>query len=272
MKLGVSSYTFTWAIGNPGYPPEHPMDELDLLNQVSILGVEVVQVADNLPLHALSTRALDAFGRRAEELGILIEIGTRGVDPDHLRTYLALAQRFRSPILRLVIDTPDHHPAPVEVVAALRSVIPAFEQAGVCLALENHDRFKTRTLVEMADRIAGQINSPAVGFCLDTSNSFSVQEGPEVVVANLAPRTVNLHLKDFVIRRFPHMMGFTIEGRPVGQGQLDIPWLLGELRQHGRNPNIILEQWTLPEADLASTIAKEASGVAQSLAYLRGLL
>jgi sugar phosphate isomerase/epimerase len=111
-----------------------------------------------------------------------------------------------------------------------------------------------------------------VGFCLDTSNSFAVQEGPEVVVANLAPQAVSVHLKDFVVRRFPHMMGFTIEGRPVGQGQLDVPWLLGELRRLGRDPNLILEQWTLPEADLAATIAKEAHGVAQSIAYLRSLL
>lgn len=31
-------------------------------------------------------------------------------------------------------------------------------------------------------------------------------------------------------------MGFTIEGRPAGQGRLDVPRLLGELRRYGRDP------------------------------------
>ncbi len=99
--------------------------------------------------------------------------------------------------------------------------------------------------------------SPRVGICLDTVNSFGALEGPAVVVENLGPLTVNLHLKDFAVRRAGHKMGFTVEGTPAGDGRLDIPWLLGRLRELGRDPNAILELWVPPEADLEKTVAKE---------------
>jgi sugar phosphate isomerase/epimerase len=83
---------------------------------------------------------------------------------------------------------------------------------------------------------------------------------------------VNLHVKEFVVRRASHNMGFTVEGAPAGQGMLDVPWLLGRLRELGKDPNAILEQWTPPEADLAATIAKEDAWAVESIAYLRRLI
>jgi 3-oxoisoapionate decarboxylase len=80
---------------------------------------------------------------------------------------------------------------------------------------------------------------------------------------------VNLHVKDFTIYRTSHMMGFTIAGRPAGQGMLDVPWLLGELRRHGKDPNAILELWIPPEQELADTISKELRWAQESIAYLR---
>ena len=54
MQLGISSYTFSWAVGIPGYPqPLQPLTALALLDRASELGVGVVQIADNLPLDAL---------------------------------------------------------------------------------------------------------------------------------------------------------------------------------------------------------------------------
>jgi len=153
-------------------------------------------------------------------------------------------------------------------VQTIKGIIPEFERAGICLAIENHDRFKTRALAEIVERIG----SDYVGICLDTANSFGALEGPEVVLQVLGPLAVNLHLKDFVIFRPRHMMGFIIEGRPVGQGQLDVPWLLQGLCDMGRDPNAILELWTPPEETLAQTIAKQDAWARASIEYLRRLI
>ena len=263
MRLGIGSFTFTWAIGVPGYPPLRPMTALDLLDRAAGLGVHLVQVADNLPLHGLAASALDALAARAIELDVAIEVGTRGIDLAHLRRYLGLARRFRSPILRVVVDTADHHPAEAEIEAAIAVLLPDLERAGVCLAIENHDRFPVETLA----RIMRWADSPLVGICLDTVNSFGALEGLEVVIDTLAPWVVNLHVKDFAVCRADHMMGFTIQGRPAGEGRLDIPRLLDVLRD--RPCNAVIELWTPPQETLEATIAKENAWAASSVAYLR---
>lgn len=268
MKLGIGTYAYAWAIGVPQYMPAQPMRAPDFLDRVASLGVHVAQIADNLPLHALADAELDALEAQAARLGLHIEIGTRGIAPELLDTYRALAVRFGSPILRTVVDTAQHHPEPVEIVETLRRQMPAFERDGVTLAIENHDRFKSALLADIVTRI----DSPNVGICLDTVNSFGSLEGPAVVVETLGPYVVNLHVKDFQIRRHDHNMGFSLTGTPAGKGQLDLPWLLHQLGQHGRDFNAILELWPAPEANIDATITKEAAWAVESVAALRTLL
>jgi hypothetical protein len=67
-------------------------------------------------------------------------------------------------------------------------------------------------------------------------------------------------------------MGFMLTGTPAGQGMLDVRWLMGRLREHGREFNAILELWPPLEPDMAATIRKEADWAAASVGYLRGLI
>ena len=136
------------------------------------------------------------------------------------------------------------------------------------LAIENHDRFSAGTLAD----IVRTLGTTWVGICLDTVNSFGSKEGPQVVVDTLGPLAINLHIKDFTIRRADHAMGFAIDGTPAGEGMLDVPWLLGELAGHGRDPNGILELWTPPEDTIAATVAKEAAWAERSVRYLRSFI
>ncbi len=268
MILGIGSYTYTWAVGVPGHRPDRPLTAKDLLLKAQKLGVRVVQFADNLPLDALPPDQLSDLARRSVDMGVGVEVGTRGIQPDHLLAYLRTAEQTHSAIVRVVLDTADHKPSEDEAVDLIRTAMPDYERAGVVLAIENHDRFRARALA----RIVEGVDSRSVGVCLDTVNSFGALEGPEVVVDTLAPLTVNLHIKDFAIRRANHQMGFAIEGTPAGEGRLDVHWLLDKVRDNGHNPNAILELWTPPEDDLAATIAKEDTWAEQSIGYLRKMI
>jgi sugar phosphate isomerase/epimerase len=146
--------------------------------------------------------------------------------------------------------------------------VPELEAAGVTLAIENHDRFRA---AQFASIVAG-VNSPRVGICLDTANSFGSLEGPDVVFDTLLPLTANLHLKDFAVHRFPDNMGFEIIGTPAGEGRLDCPSLIRRLYDLRPDANVILELWPRADADVESTIRKEESWVRQSIAYLRPLI
>jgi hypothetical protein len=63
------------------------MTALDLLGKARELGVRVVQIGPNLPLDQLSEAEREAIVRQAREGQLELEIGTRGLETDHLRRY-----------------------------------------------------------------------------------------------------------------------------------------------------------------------------------------
>jgi sugar phosphate isomerase/epimerase len=268
-QLGIGTYAFAWAIGVANYDrPQQPMDAIAFVRRCAKLGVRLVQIGDNIPLHSLSDTELDKLQSTVHDLDIAVEIGTRGIAPEHLRRYLQIAQRFSSPILRIVVDTADQHPAVPDIIYTLQSIMPEFEAAGITLAVENHDRFKAATLAEIIEAV----QSPNIGICLDTVNSFGALEGPDVVIETLGRYVVNLHVKDFTIARLSHNMGFSLTGTPAGQGMLDVLLLLKRLHDFGRDFNAILEVWTPFTGEVEATIANEATWVAASIDYLRKMI
>lgn len=265
MKLGIGSYTFAWAVGVPGHRVAEPMNAFDLLEQARSLGAAVVQYCDNLPLVALSDAERSELRRNAQSYGIELEVGTRGTEAENLQTHLELAYFLGSPFVRLVVDRGSDEPIPERAVERLRAVRDGFKSAGIKLGIENHDRFPARVLARMVN----ELGVDWVGIVLDTVNSLGVAEGIEHVVGTLAPATLNLHVKDFRVRRAPHQMGLSVEGVPAGEGMLDIPWLLDQVPPH---INAILELWTPPQGSVEETIGLERRWVVQSMQYLRELL
>lgn len=269
MKLGLGSYAFFWSSGVPGWPsPPEPMGPLELVEGAALLGLRLVQIADNMPVEELPPEGRRLLRDRAADRGVAIELGTRGIAGDRIPRHIELCQYFGSRVLRTVLETATHHPTADEAVAAIGAHVPALESADVTLAIENHDRVPAAELAS----IVRQIGSSHAGVCLDTANSFGALEGPAAVMDALAPLVVSLHVKDFTLRRAPHMMGFVLEGAPAGEGRLDVRWLLGRLREAGRDPNAILELWPPPEACIEDTMAKEADWAARSVRNLRPLI
>ncbi|MSU62803.1 MAG: sugar phosphate isomerase/epimerase [Pedosphaera sp.] len=266
IRLGISSYTYGWAVGVLGHEPPRPMDEHGLLDKAREHGVKLLQIGDNLPLHTFDDARIDRLAARARSDGVRLEVGARGLRVERVTAYAAIARRLGAPLIRFIIDDSGYHPSPSEVSAVLREVTPMLD--GLTLGIENHDRFNAKTLRAIME----STGSDRVGICLDTSNSLGIGEGIEAVAAVLAPFTVNLHVKDFGIERLPYLMGFTVTGRPAGGGMLDLSALLSRLAPHGRCATAILELWTPPEPRIEDTINKEAAWATQSIAYLRQFL
>jgi sugar phosphate isomerase/epimerase len=224
-----------------------------------------VQLADNVGLHTWTDDALQALAARARGSGVTLEAGGRGLTADNLQRHLAVATRLGSWMLRFVIDGPGYEPTAAEVVALLRRHLPALRDAGVVLALENHDRFKA---AELADLVAA-CESPWVGICFDTANSFGAGEDTLSALRCLAPHTVNVHLKDVSIRRVPSQQGFLIEGAPLGEGNLPLDEVISTLARTERCRTATLEHWVPPEPAFADTLLKEETWCARSTARLR---
>jgi sugar phosphate isomerase/epimerase len=268
MKLGISTYTYMWSIGfrfgDREANPPRPMSALDLLGKARELGVSVVQMGPNLPLDRLSHSELAAFVHQAQVWEIQLELCTRGLEPDHLLRQLALAKQIGSRLLRTIPEIGGKPVAAQAIPAYLRDIVPALSAEGIMLAIENGNLPATdlRWAIEKA-------GSPRIGVVLDMVNSFAVAEGWKYVTEVLAPYTMCLHLKDFVIRRAWNMMGFSVEGRPAGQGQVDLPWLWETLKAARYDYNVIIELWPPEQASLAETIALEQSWAIDSVRAMR---
>jgi sugar phosphate isomerase/epimerase len=266
MRLGISSYTYVWAAGVPGYEqPRNRLTHTELLHKAVDLGVHVVQIADNMPLDRLSTSQLDELAALAREKDIYLEVGTWGIEPSVLRTYLEIAKTLISPIVRTVIDA-EHFATYEDAIASIKSVLPEYAQAGVTLALENHDSIAAADLAD----IVKQCNSRHVGVCFDTTNSLGCGEDLRTTLASLGTFVVNVHYKDFVAHRLPHKKGFIVEGCAAGDGLVNLFDLLGGLRRERRiDVNVILELWPPPEPTLEQSIAKEDAWARKSIQFLR---
>lgn len=264
MKLGIGSYAFAWSIGVPGYEaPLSPLTAFDLVRIAAKSGFSLVQFADNVPLHRWSQEERLRLKQEADAAGIAVEVGTRGTDPALLREYLSIARELGSPFVRTLATTPDLSAAK----AQLLDILPAYEAAGVAIALENHGLHTTKQLAGLFDDVA----SPMLGCCLDTVNSFSALDAPDTVIADLTPYIVNLHVKDFDITRVDHQMGFVVLGTPAGSGKLNIPKLLETIRAAGKQPNAVLELWPPYQGSVEDTIALEREWFRQSADYLLSL-
>jgi sugar phosphate isomerase/epimerase len=238
---------------------------MELLQHAMELGVGVVQIADDPLLDRMSDAELSSLRGAANRCRLDLELGTRGIDPDQLRRYLHVAVRLQAPLVRVIIETKNANASTDEVVAQLRQVVPDYARAKVSLAIENHDRFPAAQLAEIVERL----DTPYVGICLDTANSIGCAEGLDTLLRILGPWVVNVHVKDIRVQRPAHLRGFVVEGCPAGQGRIDIPGVLKELRTRGRDPNAILELWMPPAATMAETMAREKAWAAESIRYLR---
>jgi sugar phosphate isomerase/epimerase len=268
MKLGIGTYCYMWAIGfkfgDKEAKPAQPMTALGLLNRAVELGVHLVQYGPNLALSALPDRELEELIASARQSNVELEVGTRGLETDHLRREIEIAKLTGSKLIRTI---PEIGGKPVEARAVpqyLKQIVPLLEKEGVKLGLEN-GKIPARELAWALD----QVKSPQLGVVLDMANSLAIPEGWRDVTEILAPYTICLHHKEFVVQRVWYMMGFTVEGRPAGTGQVDTPWLLNMLDSAGAQYNVILEVWPPEQPTVAASIALEDKWVRESIPYLR---
>jgi sugar phosphate isomerase/epimerase len=266
MKLGIGSWTYGWSIGVRGYPPPtRALTALDLLSRAHAYGLGVIQIADNLPVHELAQSVLTELKARAAEWNIAIEIGTVGVQPDHLSRYLELAKFLEAKLVRSLPGEIGICPNPAQAAVWLKQVLPAYEAADVVLALENYEAYTSPQLLALLR----DVSSPYLGVCLDTVNSLGILETPATVVEQLGPYVRSLHIKDFGIARAESRMGFVVAGRPAGEGLLNVDWLLAELQRVGSEPNLILEQWTPYQGSVEETIKLEEEWADRSVRFLK---
>jgi sugar phosphate isomerase/epimerase len=274
MKLGVNTYTYMWSIGfkgpNPAFPdsearPEKPLTALGLLEKARAFGLHLVQTGPNLPVDKLPEAEFEAFIQQARAWNIELELGTRGLDYDHLVKQVAIAKRMGAKLIRTLPEIEGKYATDARLIPpVVRQIVPVLEREGVRLAIENG-----KTPAVNLRAALDEIHSPCVGLVLDMVNSLAIPEGWRYVTQLLARHTMCVHYKDFTIKRAWHMMGFICEGMPAGKGLVETEWLLNELKASPYDFNVIIELWPPEQEKLQDTIDLEQAWAIESVPYLR---
>jgi sugar phosphate isomerase/epimerase len=261
-RIGLSSYAFFWQLSEK---VSAPLSIHEALERTAALGVDLFQICDYEPLEAMSAAELQDIRATADSLGIALELGTKGIRPDHLRNFLWVARILGSPLLRTMFNSAGHTPSAEEASAIFREVLPEFEAAGVKIAVETYEQVPTARILDVIRRV----DSPYLGICSDPANTVAALELPRNVIDAVAPYVLNMHIKDFAFSRKEGWVGFTYSGAPLGEGLLDYDYMAGKLQPKERNINQIVEHWLPWQGSEDETIRLENQWTQQSLDFLR---
>jgi sugar phosphate isomerase/epimerase len=262
MTIGLSTYAFFWRISDR---VESPLTLHDMLEQTRESGCKVLQICDYKPLETMSSADLVAVSRAAKELGVQLELGTRGVGTEHLRRYLGIADQLDVRLVRSMVYTAEHRPTDDEAIDLLAQAAPEFAERGVTLALETYEQMPSTRLVGIVEAVG----SESIGICLDPANCVAALELPADVVARSAPHVKNWHVKDFAFTRQAGWVGFNLTGCPLGEGLLDYDGIVAAIQPAANDINQIVEHWLPWQDDADTTCALESQWTQHNVNYLR---
>ncbi|MFT4030639.1 MAG: TIM barrel protein [Protaetiibacter sp.] len=266
-ELGLGTYAFFWegAHALPTGPNPEPLSLAGMLARTAELGLGLFQICDYAPLVGFSAAELRELKATADDLGIRLELGTKGVAPAHMRSFFHLADTLGAGYVRSMVFAPDSRPTLTEAERMLRETLPAYEAAGVRLGLETYEQVPSTALVDLVE----SIGSDALGICLDPANTVAALEDPREVVERCAPYVNGIHVKDFAFSRRDGWVGFTLAGARIGEGLLDYPHLVDTVCPAERGITRIVEHWLPWQGDFESTVATERDWTAHNVRHLK---
>jgi len=232
-----------------------------LISTAAELGLDLLQIADNVALLELDRRQRRELRARADDARIHVEVGTRSYRAGDFRRMVRIADAFGSRHIRLVGVDPRRLG---ELLARVASDVAAW---GGQVVVENYFPVRTPQLLETL------LTAPYwVGTCADSANSIPAGEWPMETLSKLLPLALYVHIKDFRFLPGPDAIGWTLIGTPIGTGQQDVRAIVRATAAAAHHPDLILEHWLPWQGSQRATSRTERAWLEQGLALLRPLL
>ncbi|WP_243061693.1 sugar phosphate isomerase/epimerase [Humibacter sp. RRB41] len=260
--IGLGTYAFFWQHSERA---KRPMSLIDAFEATRAQGVALFQICDYAPLDRMTDAQIADAARAARALGLSVQLGTKGLEPERLERFLALAEAFDAKLVRGMPYSDAFRPTLGEAEGILRTWMPRYEAAGVAFAIETYEQIATGDLVSLIERV----ESPALGICLDPANVVARLELPSDCIELTAQHVKNVHVKDFAFARQPGWVGFTYGGAAMGTGLHDYRHLLHTVRPRERGVDEIVEHWLSWQGDAETTIRIEREWTRTTIEYLR---
>jgi sugar phosphate isomerase/epimerase len=236
--LGIVAYSF--AVRRAAQPKGPLHDPLGFVEHCQTLGAGGVQVGLGMRTRGYSARLRERLKAAAMFLEGIVSLPRDRVDVERFEREVATAVDCGAEVLRVALlggrryetfgsarEFRDFRDRSRQSLGLAR---PVAEHRKVKLAVENHKDYRAPELLDLIH----WAKSPHIGVCVDTGNNIALLETAEETVEALAPHAFTAHLKDMGVQEYAD--GFLLAEVPLGTGILDLPRIIGTLRQ--ANPRI----------------------------------
>ena len=155
INIGISSYLFPFACGN--HPEQLPKDLLTpegLIKKAVELGVNCVQICDNIPIDKMSNEELHEAAKVAKTNDLIVEIGMGKMTPERIGRFVDICEIFDAKLLRGI--TRDQLPKLYESYEVVGSLKPNIAKE---LGLSE----KVKVIAGAGDNAAAAVGTGTVG-------------------------------------------------------------------------------------------------------------
>jgi sugar phosphate isomerase/epimerase len=226
MRIGLSVHGTTFSMGIDPASGRTTINPQQLMDQAIAAGLEGVE----LPVTLMQGEDAATIAQYAQERGLFITLETGGYDPNKLASTIDLGVRLGAGTVRTFVGGAklggDRRPLAgrwqpflQEILEGLREATALAEQAGVNLAVENHQDLASEELLWLCESIGIQ----SFGITLDTGSTLATAEEPVDFAVRVAPYVKNIHLKDYQV--YMYNEGYRLVRCPLGQGVVNFPAL-----------------------------------------------
>jgi 3-oxoisoapionate decarboxylase len=200
-QIGLNPYGLTYTLGLQGSNPA-AIGLTGFIALVRELGLQVIEL-DHRWLTPLTNDELGRLRERLRGLTVITSFWLAHQPDETLDEAVRCTAAVGARILRFHL-TPVLEGARAALgsrwdglLAHARDTLvresPRIAEAGLTLAIENHQDVGSEELLRLADDLG-----PDAGICLDTGNPYAVGEDPVAFVRRAAGRIRHVHLKDYI--------------------------------------------------------------------------
>lgn len=259
MKIGVSSYSYNWAIQHGELTI---YDVVDVAAKQGFASLDFAVLPDNEPLEDMAKK----LAQRTKDAGIAVK--NYAVSADFLKNDLKSeierlkgeleiaailgAKTFRhdttwSNIQKLGYRTLDK--ALPRISEGVRAVTEYGETLGIKTMVENHGQLMQDS--ERMEKLVSMVDHENFGLLVDMGNFMCADEDPAKAVGRVAPFAFHVHAKDFLYKPvtadfpgegwFGTRAGAFLRGTIVGHGVVPVEACLRKLRDAGYDDEVAIE-------------------------------
>jgi sugar phosphate isomerase/epimerase len=257
IRLGLGSYALRWTLRD-----QDPVKSCrQLITTTAELGLDLVQIADNVALLDLEVPQRRELKALAGDAGVSVEVGTRSYRAGDFRRMLRIADTFGSRHVRVVgVDLRRLE----ELLGRVKTDVAAW---GGLVVVENYFPVRTANLLQVLGDVGDW-----VGTCADTANSIPAGEWPLETLAGLLPFAYYVHIKDYQFVPGPDAIGWTLIGTPLGTGQQEVGAIVQAAATAPHRPDLVIEHWLPWMGSQCATSRAERDWVERGVSMLRPLV